>query len=114
MLKDRYKEQSRKLMDEGLVKCIEYEYACRFLQSLNMDANPANVSAILDKHPFSECEIETQGWDNIGDMVDLIIIYPYRKGRKSRNFQNYLREKLFGWRNAQTDRDVDDHVLEPH
>ena len=65
-----------------------------------MDSNPANVSAILEKHPFSECEIETQGWDNIGEMVDLITIYPYRKIKKTRNFQSYLREKLFGWRSA--------------
>ena len=78
MLRDRYKEQSRKMMDEGLVKGIEFEYACRFLQSLNMEANQTNIGAILETHPFSECEIQTQGWDNIADMVDLIMIYPYR------------------------------------
>ena len=95
------------MMDEGLVKGIVFVYACRFLQSLNMEANQTNIGAILETHPFSECEIQTQGWDNIADMVDLIMIYPYRQGRKVRNFNNYLREKLFGRKTAM-DEDSDD------
>lgn len=108
MLRDKYKEQARQLMDDGLVKSIEFEYACRFLQSLNMEANQTNINAILQRHPLSKCEIQTQGWDNLADMVDLIMIYPYRDGRKTKNFHNYLKEKLFGRRNAQDEESNDE------
>lgn len=86
------------MMDEALIKCIEFEYACLFLQSLRMEANTANINEILDRHPLSACVVQTQGWDNIADMVDSLMIYPYRSGRGTQNFYNYLRERLFGYK----------------
>ena len=100
LLRDKYKPLTRKMMDESLVKCIEFEYACQFLQCLNMEANQVNINVILEKHPLSHCEIQTQGWDNIAEMVDNLSIYPYREGRHAKNFYNHLREKLFGWKSS--------------
>lgn len=37
ILKNKYKEKTRKMMNEDLVKTIEFEYACQFLHSMRMD-----------------------------------------------------------------------------
>ena len=59
-----------------------------------MEATPTNIKRILSRHPLSECDITTSGWDNITDMVDTIFIYPHRKGKYTGNFKNYIKQMI--------------------
>ena len=105
-LKAHHKAQQDKLLNESLVKSIEFEYACRYLESLQLEANPTNITAILQKHPLSECEIQTGGWDNFTDMVDTVYVYPHRKGKHANNFANYLRDKIHSQQRIVADSDA--------
>ena len=51
---------------------------------------------ILSQHPLNQCEIQASGWDNVTEMVDTLIIYPFRKNKLiDQTFESYLKEKLF-------------------
>ena len=54
------------------------------------------MKSILSKHPLNQCEIQTSGWDNVTEMVDTLIIYPFKKNKlREQTFESYLKEKLF-------------------
>ena len=54
------------------------------------------MKSILSKHPLNQGEIQTSGWDNVTEMVDTLIIYPFKKNKlREQTFESYLKEKLF-------------------
>lgn len=51
---------------------------------------------VLNKYPLNKCEIQSSGWDNVTEMVDTLIIFPFRRNKlKGQSFESYLKEKLF-------------------
>lgn len=95
ILKKTHMIDRKTFLTEEIIKTLEYEYASRYLESLKLQPTPANIKTIIDKHPLSGCEIQTTGWDNITDMVDTVMVYPHRTGKNARNFNRFIRDKLF-------------------
>ena len=93
-MKEQFKELQKELFDGNLIKSIEFEYACRYLEFLNLETNPQNIRMILKKHPLSSCKIQTMGWDNLTEMVETVFIYPHRLGNHSIDFKTYLKDLL--------------------
>jgi hypothetical protein len=66
---------------EGFIKCLEYEYITQYLQNLNLSSTNKNMKNILQKYPLNKCEIQSSGWDNVTEMVDTLIIYPFKRNK---------------------------------
>lgn len=39
-MKEQFKDLQKELFDGNLIKSIEYEYACRYLEFLRLETNP--------------------------------------------------------------------------
>ena len=63
------------MLDEGFVKAIQNEYACRYLESIGLNCTPQNIEGVLEKAPLSSCEL-VPGWNNSGWLADTITIVP--------------------------------------
>lgn len=49
--------------NKNFVKVIEHEYACRYLEKLNIEANQKNIQFILKKYPIKNCDIRSE-WNS--------------------------------------------------
>lgn len=63
---------------------------------MNLSSTNKNLKNVLNKYPLNKCEIQSSGWDNVTEMVDTLIIFPFRRNKlKGQSFESYLKEKLF-------------------
>lgn len=60
------------------MKVIEHEYACRYLEKLNIEPNPKNIQFILKKYPIKNCDIKSE-WNNNNFSADTIVISTRKK-----------------------------------
>jgi hypothetical protein len=70
------------VLDEEFIKVIEYEYAVRYLEHLGINPTANNIAVLLKKHPLSSCELNS-GWNNSGQLADILYIFPHKTGKKT-------------------------------
>jgi hypothetical protein len=49
------------LLNEEVMKVIRHEYACKYLEMMNIEPNAKNVAMVLKTKPLSKCRVETGG-----------------------------------------------------
>ncbi|KAL4441372.1 hypothetical protein ABPG74_013667 [Tetrahymena malaccensis] len=72
--------------NKNFVKVIEHEYACRYLEKLNIEPNQKNIQFILKKYPIKNCDIKSE-WNNNNFSADTIVISTRKKEDLNQKYQ---------------------------
>ena len=57
------------------MRVIQYEYAVRYLEHLNIEPNPKMVDKLLRHAPLSSCEL-IPAWSSSGWSANVLYIHP--------------------------------------
>ena len=68
-------EVTNKIIDDGFVRAVEYEYAVKYLEHLGIEPSQNNREIILKMAPFKDCLI-TPAWESSGELASAFNIYP--------------------------------------
>ena len=81
------------------------------MSKVGVALNQSNIDFFLENNPIQSCEVQSNGWDTMSEMVDTIIVTMTGKTQKKAKFYESFKEKLFN-KQVTSDDEEDNMGLE--